>query len=432
MGKQNTGVQVKTTLSLDNVDNTSDATKNSASVTLTNKTITAPVISSITNTGTLTLPTVTGTVMQYAEATTASNATWAPAGDARVNWYQLTAQAVAVTTVSAPSGTPANHNLLYIRVKDNGTARAISGWDGIYRAGTDLPFPTTTTVSKNMYVVFCYNSLDTKWDLVDVVNGLSLVSNLLLSIVFGGLVTFMEKRKRMLRIAACISLLLLPFSSTWTKVPFAATRFYFDRLNTSPLSPAINAGWTKTTVAAYCMAYAGKVRWGRSASAATQSSIASGTTAPQKMVGPVYITQPLAAQTILSGATFTFQLRCIKTATAGTGNVWVYVRLCNDDGTNITEIGNCTNTANALTTTATDRNLVLTLGGNITVANNQRIIFEIGENFTTGTTTHTFGFSSSLGPGTGDHTSGDNTETSAFNSWCECSQTLTMAKIGNF
>lgn len=39
-----TPTQAKTTLSLENVDNTSDATKNAASVTLTNKTLTAPTI----------------------------------------------------------------------------------------------------------------------------------------------------------------------------------------------------------------------------------------------------------------------------------------------------------------------------------------------------------------------------------------------------
>lgn len=49
-------------IGLGNVDNTSDATKNSATATLTNKTLTNPIISSISNTGTLTLPTTTGTL----------------------------------------------------------------------------------------------------------------------------------------------------------------------------------------------------------------------------------------------------------------------------------------------------------------------------------------------------------------------------------
>lgn len=141
------------------------------SQTLTNKTLTAPVISSITNTGALTLPTVTGTIMQYAEATTASNATWGPGGDARENYYDVTAQAAAVTTITNPSGSAANHNTLIIRVKDNGTARAISGWGTQYRASTNLAFPTTTTLGKTMYMKFIFNSADTKWDLISVLDG---------------------------------------------------------------------------------------------------------------------------------------------------------------------------------------------------------------------------------------------------------------------
>jgi hypothetical protein len=132
----------------------------------------APAISSISNTGTLTLPTVTSTIMGYKEASISSNATWSPDGDARENYYDITAQAAAVTTINAPSGTPANHNTLLIRVKDNGTARSISGWNAIYRAGTNLSLPTTTTISKTMYIKFIYNSTDSKWDLISVLDGL--------------------------------------------------------------------------------------------------------------------------------------------------------------------------------------------------------------------------------------------------------------------
>lgn len=70
-----TPAQVKSTLSLNNVDNTSDATKNAASATLTNKTLTSPVISSISNTGTLTLPTSTDTLIGRATTDTLTNKT---------------------------------------------------------------------------------------------------------------------------------------------------------------------------------------------------------------------------------------------------------------------------------------------------------------------------------------------------------------------
>lgn len=131
----------------------------------------APVISSITNTGTLTLPTVTSTITAYKEAAISSNAIWSPSGDGRDNFYDVTAQAAAVTTIDNPSGSAANHNTLTIRVKDNGTARALT-WSGTqWRASTNLALPTTTTLGKTMYIKFIYNSTDTKWDLVSVLDG---------------------------------------------------------------------------------------------------------------------------------------------------------------------------------------------------------------------------------------------------------------------
>lgn len=131
-------------------------------------------LGSISNTGTITIPTVTGTLVQKTISTITSNATWSPAGNASVNIYNITAQAAAVTTISAPSGTPLDGNELYIRVVDNGTARAISGWDAIYSAGTNLAFPTTTTLGKYMIIKFIYNTMNAvnKWQLVAVIDGL--------------------------------------------------------------------------------------------------------------------------------------------------------------------------------------------------------------------------------------------------------------------
>jgi len=131
----------------------------------------APVISSITNTGVLTLPTITSTITGYSETPVTSNATWSPTGDARDNYYDVTAQNTAVTTINNPSGTASNHNTLLIRVKDNGTSRALT-WNGSqWRAGTNLALPSTTTAGKTMYIKFIYNSADTKWDLVSVLDG---------------------------------------------------------------------------------------------------------------------------------------------------------------------------------------------------------------------------------------------------------------------
>ncbi len=92
-----TGI-VKGDVGLGNVDNTSDATKNAAAVTLTNKTITAPVISTITNTGTLTLPTSTDTLVGKATTDTFTNKTFNTAGTG--NTFQING-----TTVNAITGT---------------------------------------------------------------------------------------------------------------------------------------------------------------------------------------------------------------------------------------------------------------------------------------------------------------------------------------
>lgn len=75
------------------------------------------------------------------------------------------------TTIAAPTGSPVQGEKLIIRLKDNGTARALT-WNAIYRAGTDVALPTTTVLSKTMYCGFIYNSTDTKWDLVAVTNNI--------------------------------------------------------------------------------------------------------------------------------------------------------------------------------------------------------------------------------------------------------------------
>lgn len=145
--------------------------------TLTNKTLTSPVISTISNTGTVTLPTSTDTLVGRSttdtltnkritsrESTTASSSTPTPNSDT-TDIYTVTALA-AGATFGAPTGTPTQGQKLIIRIKDNGTARALS-WNAIYRIiGTTLP--TTTTISKTIYVGFIYNSTDTKWDCVAV------------------------------------------------------------------------------------------------------------------------------------------------------------------------------------------------------------------------------------------------------------------------
>jgi len=93
-----------------------------------------------------------------------SSATVTPNADSD-DLVVITAQAAALTLAS-PSGTPSQGQAIVIRIKDNGTARGIT-WNAIYRA-IGVTLPTTTVLSKTMYVMAIYNSTDTKWDVTGI------------------------------------------------------------------------------------------------------------------------------------------------------------------------------------------------------------------------------------------------------------------------
>lgn len=95
----------------------------------------------------------------------ASSGTPTPIGSGERNQYNITALAAAAT-FGVPSGSPADGNTLIIRIKDNGTARALT-WNAIYRA-VGVVLPTTTVISKTMYVGCRYNAADSKWDVIAV------------------------------------------------------------------------------------------------------------------------------------------------------------------------------------------------------------------------------------------------------------------------
>jgi hypothetical protein len=79
--------------------------------------------------------------------------------------YCYTALA-ANLTINAPTGTPVDGDKLIFRIKDNATARTLT-WNAIYRnMGTVIP--TTTVISKTLYVGCIYNAADTKWDVIAV------------------------------------------------------------------------------------------------------------------------------------------------------------------------------------------------------------------------------------------------------------------------
>lgn len=100
--------------------------------------------------------------------TITSSSTPTPSGVAS-DMFTVTALAAAAT-FAAPTGTAVDGQLLIIRIKDNGTARTLA-WNAIYRAGTDIALPSTTVISKTMYLQFIYNFADTKWDFIGSTTG---------------------------------------------------------------------------------------------------------------------------------------------------------------------------------------------------------------------------------------------------------------------
>jgi len=80
--------------------------------------------------------------------------------------YTVTALA-ADMTINNPSGTPTDGQTLLIRIKDNGTARALT-WSGSQFRVIGVTLPTTTVISKTVYIGLIWNSADSKWDVVSV------------------------------------------------------------------------------------------------------------------------------------------------------------------------------------------------------------------------------------------------------------------------
>ena len=78
-----------------------------------------------------------------------------------VDAHSITAQAADITSMTTNlSWTPTNFQKLIIRLKDDGTARAITWWASFEAKWVDLP--TTTTASKVLTVWFIYDSVTSK------------------------------------------------------------------------------------------------------------------------------------------------------------------------------------------------------------------------------------------------------------------------------
>ncbi|NLG04009.1 MAG: hypothetical protein GX567_09315, partial [Clostridia bacterium] len=82
-----------------------------------------------------------------------------------VDAHSITALATNITSMTTNlSGTPTNFQRLLIRIKDNGTARAIT-WGASFEA-KGVALPTTTVISKVLTVGFIYDTVTSKWGCV--------------------------------------------------------------------------------------------------------------------------------------------------------------------------------------------------------------------------------------------------------------------------
>lgn len=102
--------------------------------------------------------TLTGTSRSVPQSV-ASAATITPASQI----YNVTALAVTAA-IAVPSFTAADGQTCIIRIKDNGTARAISFAAG-YTNVSGLDTPTTTVISKLLTIGVMYNSATSKWEI---------------------------------------------------------------------------------------------------------------------------------------------------------------------------------------------------------------------------------------------------------------------------
>ncbi len=144
--------------------------------TLTNKTLTSPVI----NGGTISSPTITGPAITGGTISTSSimprvalagvtAGTLTPNCDT-TDVFKATGLTAAVT-LAAPTGTPTSEQKLTIYLKDNGTSRAIT-WTtsaGGFRAAKDVILPTATTAGKWVRIGCWRNLDDGYWDVLTVV-----------------------------------------------------------------------------------------------------------------------------------------------------------------------------------------------------------------------------------------------------------------------
>ena len=147
--------------------------------TLTNKTLTTPIISSISNTGTLTLPSSTDTLVGQATTDTLTNKRKQPRVDSQastssitpeISTYDLfvrTALAVGITINNHSTSTPVDGEQMKFRLY-SASAQTIA-FGNKYIAGQDA-LPTTTVAGKWITFLFEWINSTSQWYLLTVNN----------------------------------------------------------------------------------------------------------------------------------------------------------------------------------------------------------------------------------------------------------------------
>jgi hypothetical protein len=151
-GKTGAVTLAKADVGLGSVDNTADSAKAVLSAT---KLATARNINGISFDGTADI-----VVSKPRVGTTASSAT--PSIDCGLyDQYTITTLAAAITGVTI-TGTPTDGQKLMVRIKDNGTARAIT-WGASFVSSGVATLLATTVASKTHMVGLIYDSAAAKW-----------------------------------------------------------------------------------------------------------------------------------------------------------------------------------------------------------------------------------------------------------------------------
>jgi len=142
--------------------------------TLTNKTLTSPVIGTIVNTGTLTLPTSTDTVVGRATTDILTNkrvtprvqplstnsATYVIDTDS-YDIVVITGQTTTITSITT-SGTPTNGQKLWLSITGASGAVGFTLDSANFEAST-VSLPTTTVSTARLDIGFVWNVATSKW-----------------------------------------------------------------------------------------------------------------------------------------------------------------------------------------------------------------------------------------------------------------------------